>query len=361
VRDKLKSPFKELYEHLKKRVGSRSKRAASSGGTGSGKWNAWRSALRKKFPENFGRFQLDLRKADPESVFRYLTWAKRGLIVLGLFFLAGVAARLIGSFIKPVVLPPSNRITGPVGRPAPKEDYDEILRRNMFNVEGTIPDPFDQGQLDCFSQARATSAPIQLLGTIVMSDDKYSVALVQEEGSPLKVGVKKDESFGQDKYQAMKIERNKLCFQVRSTQEFEYVEIPGGGNDLSMHGPSLTSGAPTDGITPVSENQFVVNQAFLEKNLLNLNEILQTARATPYVDPSSGKFRGFLIQSIDPNSPFRKLGVNQGDVLTAVNDIVLDNAGKGLEAFQKLRNSPKVSLQVLRGGQPYSMSYDIKP
>lgn len=356
MRDKLKGPFRELYEHLKKRLGSRSKRGASSTGS---KWEAWRQTLRKKFPENFRRFQLDIRNADPESVSRYLTWAKRGLFVLGLFFLSGVAARLLGSFIKPTALPPSNRISGPVGRPAPKEDYDEILRRNMFNVEGTIPDPFDQGQLDCFSQARPTTSPIQLLGTIVMNDDKFSVALLQEDGNPQKIAVKKDEGFFNEKFQAMKVERNRFCFQVRNTQELEFIEIPQGG-DLGMTGPSLTSGTPTEGITPVSENQFVVNQDFLEKNLLNLNEILQTARATPYVDPNTGKFRGFLIQSMDPTSPFRKLGVNQGDVLTAVNDIVLDNAGKGLEAFQKLRNSPKVSLQVLRGGQPYSMSYDIR-
>ncbi len=355
MRGKKKIPFAGLFDSLKKRISSKSKRGASLDGT---KWSAWRNSLRKKFPENFRKLQLDLRKADPETITTYLTWAKRALFVLALYFLGGVAARLAGSFIKPTPMPPSQRISGAVGRPSPKEDYDEILRRNMFNVEGTIPDPFDQGQLDCFSQARPTSAPMQLLGTIVMSDDKYSVALVQEEGSQ-KTAVKKDESFFNDKYQAMKIERNRLCFQVRNTQEMEYIEIPTSGQDLALAGPSLHSG--TDGIAAVSENQFVVNQGFLEKNLLNLNEILQTARAIPYVDRSSGKFRGFLIQSIDANSPFKKLGVNQGDVLTAVNDIVLDNAGKGLEAFQKLRNSPKVTLQVLRGGQPHMMSYDIKP
>lgn len=229
----------------------------------------------------------------------------------------------------------------------------------MFNVEGTIPDPFDQGQLDCFTQARPTSAPIQLLGTIVMTDDKYSVALVQEDNNPQKIGVKKDEYFFGDKYQAMKVERHRLCFQVRATQDMEFVEIPLAGGDLGLSGPSLQSS--TEGITPVSENEYMVNQAFLEKNLLNLNEILQTAKATGYTDPATGKFKGFLIQSIDDNSPFRKLGINQGDVLTAVNDIVLDNAGKGLEAFQKLRNSPKITLQILRGGQPQTKSFNIKP
>lgn len=335
----------------------RKKRSASSTGT---KWEGWRLSLRKKFPENFRRFHLDIRKVDPSSFSRYLTWAKRALFVLGIFFLSGVAARIIGSFIKPAVLPPSNRVTGPVGRPAPTEDYDEILRRNMFNVQGNIPDAFEQGQLDCFSQARQSTQPMQLLGTIVMNDEKYSTALMQEDGNPKKEAVRKGDSFFNNKYMAMKIERFRICFQNQTTQDFEFIEVPGSGLD-QMGGPSLQSGIPTEGITPVAENQFQVNQAFLEKNLLNLNEILQTARAVPYVDPNSGKFKGFLIQSIDPNSPFKKLGVNQGDILTNVNNIVLDNPGRGLEAFQNLRNSPKITLQVLRGGQPHTMSYDIKP
>ena len=78
------------------------------------------------------------------------------------------------------------------------------------------------------------------------------------------------------------------------------------------------------------------------------------------MEPGSGKFRGFLVQSVDPGSPFSALGIRQGDILTGVNDIVLDNAGKGLEAFQRLRNSPKITLDVIRGGSKQTMSYDVK-
>jgi general secretion pathway protein C len=54
------------------------------------------------------------------------------------------------------------------------------------------------------------------------------------------------------------------------------------------------------------------------------------------------------------------LGVNQGDVLTAVNDIVLDNAGKGLEAFQRLRNTDTINLKINRGGQPVTLTYKVR-
>ncbi len=340
---------------MKRRLGGGKQRTAS---TSNPKWQAWRSALRKKFPENFKRFQMDLRKVDVVSVSEYLVWARRLLFVLGLFFLAGITARLLGSFIKPAVLPPSPRSAGPVGRPAPKDDYGAILRRNMFNVQGTIPDPFDQGQLDCFSQARATTAPMQMLGTIVMNDDKFSVALVQEEGNPAKVAVRKDDTFFNNKYTAMKVERFRLCFQVRATQDFEFVEIPQSGQELGLTGPRLQGSG--EGIVPKAENQFEIKADYLEKNLQDLNRILQSARAVPHTD-ATGKFRGFLIQSLDQGSIFAQLGIRQGDVLTTVNDIVLDNPGKGLEAFQKLRNSQKISLQVLRGGQQTTMSYDVKP
>ncbi|MBY0372119.1 hypothetical protein K2X33_15665 [bacterium] len=350
MRDKSKGPFSELYDKLRRSI-SPKRRSASE----DSKWQEWRRALRGRFPEKLKR--IDLKKVDENSAVRYLQWVQRGLFVLGIFFLSGIAARLIGSFIKPAPVPTAARSAPPVNRPVPKEDYEAILRRNMFNVENTIPPPFDQGQLDCFSQAKLSSAPVQLLGTIVMTDDKFSVALVQEDGNAQKTAVKKDELFFNDKYQAMKVERNRLCFQIRTTQDFEYIEVPNSG--ATMSGPTLQSSS--DGITPVSENQFQVNQGFLEKNLLNLNEILQTARAVPYIEPGTGKFRGFLIQSMDPSSPFSKLGIRQGDVLTAVNDIVLDNMGKGLEAFQQTRGAPRISLQMLRGGQPTNMTYDVKP
>ena len=85
----------------------------------------------------------------------------------------------------------------------------------------------------------------------------------------------------------------------------------------------------------------------LANQLKDLNNVLQTAKAVPYQD-QSGKMKGFLIQTIEPESPFASLGLTQGDVLTGVNDIVLDNMGRGLEAFNRLRNSNQINLKIIR-------------
>ena len=298
-----------------------------------------------------------------EDVSGYDRWVRIGVFILSVYILSEITSQIIRVFIPPVAMDvPQTRASKAASRSKkPVEEFDVILSRNVFNVEGTIPDPLDQGRQDCFSQAKASAQRLSLLGTIVMNDEQFSVALIEESGNPVRLAVKKDDLFFDAKYQAMKVERKRFCFQVKATQDFEYVEIPDDSGRLGLSGTSLVSGAGgVDGIVQKAEGEYTVKRDFLEKQLLNLTDILQTARAVPYIDPQTGRFRGFLVQSMDPNSPFRQLGVNTGDVVTAVGDIVLDNAGKGLEAFQRLRNSAQVNLRVLRGGQEQSLNYDIK-
>lgn len=170
------------------------------------------------------------------------------------------------------------------------------------------------------------------------------------------MAVKKDELFFDGKYQALKIERKKFCFQVKSTQEFEYIQIPDEGGLLA--GGLSVSGGAREGITALGENQFQIRQAYLEEQLNDLSNVLQTAKAIPAIE--GGKMKGFLIQSIDEDSVFASLGLGAGDVLKEVNGIVLDNAGKGLEAFQALKGSKKIELTVTRGGREQTISYEVK-
>lgn len=312
------------------------------------------ASLRKRLPKDLSA----LRNFDTKKLAQYPALLRWGFVVFLLYLLSGIAAKTIGLFVRPSYTPVPPKRVAKEKTTRPRDDYDAILRRNMFNVQGKIPEAFDQGLLDCFSQARPTTQRLVLHGTIVTSHDAHSVALIQEEGKTDKIAVKKDDTFF-DKFLALKVERKRLCFQVQSSQELEFIQIPEENVGFGM-GTSLEGKARTEGITPISETNYVVNRKFLDEKLSNLNQILQTARAVPYVDPGTNKFRGFLVQTIDPDSPFASLGIRQGDILTGVNDILLDNPGKGLEAFNKLRSLPKVSLKVIRGGQEYEFSYDVK-
>jgi general secretion pathway protein C len=314
------------------------------------------AALRKKLPKTIDTASLDLRNVNLDSVQTHSRRFQWALIVLAVFLASALASRVISLFIRPTYTPIPTKRSAMVKPPPPAEDYSLIEQRNIFDVENKIPENFDPGFLDCLSQAKLTTARLRLHGTIVMHDESLSVALVEEDGNPNKIGVRKDETFF-EKYLAMKVDRKKFCFQVKATQELEYIEIPEEGLALGVSGPSF-SGKAVEGIVPVNENNFVVKSNFLEGQLNDLNTILQTAKAVPYMD--AGKMKGFLIQSIDPDSLFASLGIRQGDILSGVNDIQLDNIGQGVTAFQRLRKASRIELRVIRGGQEVPLTYEVK-
>ena len=313
------------------------------------------ATVRRRIPRNVRGLKFDYRKVRLDNVSENSTYYEWALTLLAIFLAAAIASRVASLFLRPVYTPLPQKRIGPTKPASPAEDFGAIENRNIFDVENKIPDPFDQGLLDCLSQAKLSTARLQLMGTIVMRDEGLSVALIQDDTNQSKYAVKKDELFSDGKFTALKVDRRKLSFQMKSTQELEYIEIPEEGG---LAGFSLEWQGSTEGVQPVSETSYVIKSNYLEKNLTNLNEIVQTAKAVPYTE--GNKMKGFLIQSIDPSSPFTQLGLRQGDVLTGVNNIVLDNAGKGLEAFQQLRNASKIELKVTRGGQEQTLTYEVK-
>lgn len=318
-------------------------------------------SLGDRLPEKLRNLDFNFKDFNVKNVNEYSGWIVWGIIVLVVFALAQITTSIIGLYIRPEYPTITKRRNGTTGQNnVSAGDYRSIEDRNIFNVEGNIPEPFETGLLDCLSQAKPTSQQITLLGTIVMNDPKFSTALVQQSSGSEKIAVRKDEWFFDGRYLAMEVARKKLCFQVRATQELEFVEIPEDQGSLGVSSPSFSSTRSSGGIKVVSDNKFELKKNFLEQKLLNLNQILQTARAVPYIEPGTNQFAGFLIQTIDPDSPFAELGIKQGDVLKEVNSIKLDNAGKGLEAFRQLRSASEVKLVIVRSGRQQTLEYDVK-
>lgn len=302
--------------------------------------------------------KFDPEKIRLESVSEHQGKFRWGLLLLSVFLASAIASRITALLIKPTYTPIPPKPILAQKTPTPYEDLSIIEQRNIFDNENLIPEPFDRGMLDCFSQARPSTQGIKLLGTIVMNDETLSVALVEGSSPNQKQAVKKNEVFfeGSNQYQALKIDRKRICFQVKSSQEFEYVEIPEEGG-LNVAGLSM-GGSSRDGIIVSGENRFQIKKAFLDEQMNNLANILQTAKAVPAIE--GGKMKGFLIQSIEEDSIFSSLGLGEGDVLKQVNGITLDNAGKGLEAFTALKGSNKIELTINRGGQEQTLQYEVK-
>ena len=314
------------------------------------KATSWQQKLTGDYFRHFAHFDrgIQLAKKAVEHP-DFLRWV---LVVLGIYLSSQLMTHFLALLIRPTFHAQlKHKPKQPMISTALPQNYDLIMQRNIFNVEGKIPDPFDQGMMDCFSQAKQSQAPITLLGTIVMGEDHLSTALIEEASGTNKFAVKPGEFFFNNQYQVIKIDRKRLCFMVSSNQEYEYIEVSDTPTDIHL------GVSNQDGIIAHSDTNFTVKKSFINDKLNQLTELLQTAKADPYIE--GGQFKGFVIQSVDPSSPFAQLGIRPHDILTGVNDIELDNQGKGLEAFNQLRNSPKIILKVMRNGQPTIITYDV--
>ena len=70
-----------------------------------------------------------------------------------------------------------------------------------------------------------------------------------------------------------------------------------------------------------------------------------------------GKFIGFRLKPLKESYFLNKLGLQQGDVITWINEVDLDNPMKGMRALESISSGDYVNMTVRRNGQDISLSF----
>lgn len=90
----------------------------------------------------------------------------------------------------------------------------------------------------------------------------------------------------------------------------------------------------------------------------DLGKILMQASAEP-VMKSDGSIEGFILDQIEPASIFEKSGLQNGDIVTSINGIPLNNVTAAIKLLQSLKDATKVEFEYKRGGQPVAVSIQV--
>lgn len=93
---------------------------------------------------------------------------------------------------------------------------------------------------------------------------------------------------------------------------------------------------------------------FRKAVLNNSSRLLEVASAQPYEE--NGKFIGFKLQPGSNVAMFNQVGLQPGDIATSVNGTVLDSPAAGMRALQGVANATQLTLGIIRGGQPTTVS-----
>src|SRR5262249_33714713 len=73
-----------------------------------------------------------------------------------------------------------------------------------------------------------------------------------------------------------------------------------------------------------------------------------------------GRPAGFRLFQIKEDSIFRRLGLQDGDVVQRVNGTALDDPTSLLTFLGRLRNEPRVAVDIVRGGAAHTLVYDLR-
>ncbi len=89
----------------------------------------------------------------------------------------------------------------------------------------------------------------------------------------------------------------------------------------------------------------------------NPESFLNYVQAAPHRE--GGKFVGFKLRAGAKPEAFKELGLQSGDIVTAINGVQIDSPVKGMKAMRALGEGDTVNVTLLRDGQETSLSLSL--
>ncbi len=107
----------------------------------------------------------------------------------------------------------------------------------------------------------------------------------------------------------------------------EYIDLIDAGPGPAPAAAAAPMTTPTDplmaemekGVKKISENNYEVQRSTVDSLLGNLSVLSRAARIVPEI--RDGKGAGFRLFSVRPDGPFAKIGLQNGDVISAINGL----------------------------------------
>ncbi len=258
------------------------------------------------------------------------------LLTLSAYFLADTVDALIGRSLEasPRFTAPIDQGRADIGRRRELSDYSSILERGLFG-EGKAPS----------SAPAAEISNYKLIGTI--EGDAFAGAVLEDSTGQAFYRINQKLPDGS---QIIRVRRDRITIR----------RAGGGTTELQVVDDTKIVNVPKvgAGVKRVGEGTFMVDQREVTSSTENLNTLLTQARALPYTE--QGKIVGFRISEIVPGSLYEKLGLQNGDVIQKINSQDVDDPAKFFQMYQNLKEERSVSIDLIRGGQRQTQSYEIR-
>lgn len=240
-----------------------------------------------------------------------------------------------------------------------------LAGRNPFDAEPEFVEAEEEGDGEEGGEGglEESDLDVDLLGTLVSDRPEWSMATIKMHGSSklVRIGVSLE-----DRAEIVEIAARYIILlegqkrKVVKLWDEKSKEEPKGKGPRRPFRPVTSKGRSdfSKGVKKVGPHEYNIDRGMLEENLQDLTKLGMQARIIPnYVD---GKYHGFRMVGIRPNSLYRAIGLNSGDLVTRVNGNDIDTPNKAIQLFEELRKSPTIALDVERRGRKLTLTYKVK-
>jgi general secretion pathway protein C len=304
-----------------------------------------------------------------ELFFRKYFWTVNLLFVL---LVALLAARTVNLFVESAIspVPTTGGATRAPTQPRRAETALAVLdMAQLSRLTGVkVPELEPQVAEPTMPQEDPNAPPVKsglrvkLLGTLVAGSPEWSFASIQDmvtqRSQTYMVG---NELQGA---KVMDIERERVIILHNGRREFIDGQPGDGAVAYTPPPPVAANTAPPpgnglgNGIKALSDNEYEVPRAEIDKTLNNLNDVAMQARIVPAF--KDGQAVGFKLFSIRPDSIYSKIGVQNGDVIRRINGFDLNSPEKALEVYSKMKDASRIEIEIERNGAPIRKSYNVR-
>jgi general secretion pathway protein C len=247
-------------------------------------------------------------------------------------------------------------------------DFASISSRNIFNSEGSS---LENGGNKSVCELKKTDLPLKFTGVIFGGSAQTSLVVI-ESGSSAAAATEAFLLFdiAPGNAQIVDITRSRVFLERNGCMEYldlEWIPPPKRrvAGTKNTRKPQMKSAAldgdtiREDGFERVG-NKVQVERRWVDKALgIDFAKTLQDAKANPNLVGGT-EIKGFILTKIRPNSTYEKMGLRDGDIVRAINNIELSGMAQAVQTLNQMRNEASISLVVERGGQTINISLDVR-
>jgi len=292
-----------------------------------------------------------------QTIFTLLALSITIYMGVGLFY-SIVRSKLRQVDIKTIALEPAPQASA-YQKPG-LSDYRPIMERNIF---GSADKPPEEVKVEDIEALEPTSLKVTLLGT-VMGSPRNAFAVI-EETAKRKQGLYKIGDTIQDAVIKV-ILRGKVVLTVGDKDEILSMEEspsqPAGKEPVTSRPvprPAARARSvptrPASSAPAATEGTIRVERSDVEESLTNINKLMSQVRIRPHF--RDGNPDGLALSRIGEESLFSKLGLQDGDIVQAVDDKKIQSPDDVLALYKKLRSGSEVAIQIDRQGRRQTLNY----